>query len=101
MTSVKKRRGINGDFGKETPSQTGTTANIHMWFAAWHMDHGHTVEETDQFVNTLRKLKWTAYNIRAMTIEKLINDLHACGYKFAWAPRLAGDILRGISLKVS
>lgn len=72
-----------------------------MWFAAWHMDHGHTVEETEQFVNTLRRLKWTPSKVRLMSIEKLVYDLHSCGYQHAWAARFAGDMQRGIALKVS
>lgn len=72
-----------------------------MWFAAWHMDHGHTVAETDQFVDTLRKLKWTASDLRELSLDKLIEDLHTCGYECEWAPRLAGDLQRSIALKVS
>lgn len=101
MSSIKKRPGHQGDFGRETPPPTGTTANIHMWFAAWHMDHGHSVEETNQLVDTLRKLKWTATGVRELKVDKIIEDLCACGYEHEWAPRLAGDIQRAIALKVS
>lgn len=101
LSNTKRRPGQHGDFGKETPPITGTTANIHMWLAAWHMDHGHSVADTDQFVDTLRKLDWTATKLRNLSVEKLIEDLHTCDYKFDWAPRLAGDIKRAINLKVS
>jgi hypothetical protein len=100
-SNTKRRLGQHGDFGKETPLTTGTTANIHMWFAAWHMDHGYSVVATDELVDTLRKLDWDAIKLRELSVEKLVEDLHACDYKFEWAPRLAGDIKRGITLKVS
>ena len=65
------------------------------------MDHGHTVAETDKFVDTLRKLKWTAPDLRELSVDKLIEDIHACGYECEWTPRLAGDLQRSIALKVS
>jgi hypothetical protein len=101
VSNTKQRKGLDGDFGRETPSATGTTAKIHTWFAGWHLDDGFSVPETDKFVDTLRKLKWTATDIRELSVEELLHDLHACGYTFKWAPRLAGDIQRAITLKVS
>lgn len=47
MSNIKKWPGHHGDFGRETPPPTGTTANIHVWFVAWHMDHRLRVEETN------------------------------------------------------
>jgi hypothetical protein len=99
-SNKKQRKGLDGDFGRETPSTTGTTAKIHTWFAGWHLDDGFSVTETDKFVDTLRKLKWTAADIRELSVEELLHDLHACDYTFEWAPILAGDIQRATTLKV-
>ena len=101
VSNTKQRKGLNGDFGRETPSTTGTTANIHTWFAGWHLDDGFSVPETNKFVDILRKLKWTATDVRERSVNQLLDDLRACGYTFEWAPRLAGDIQRAITLKVS
>lgn len=97
----KKAAGHPGDFGKEISPLAGTAANVNMWFAAWHLDHGYTVAETVRFVDILRKLKWTPTDVHEMSVSKLLEDLQSCGYEYTWAPRLLGGMHRSMRLKVS
>jgi hypothetical protein len=101
MSTTKKRPGFPGEFGKDTPPLEGTAANINMWFAAWHLDHGHTVAEADIFVDILRELKWTPIDIHGISVNKLLQDIRSCGYEYKRAPRLVGDMHRAMTLNVS
>jgi hypothetical protein len=98
--SSRQRKGRLGFFVKETPSLTGTTDDINTWFAGWHLDNGFSVTRTNEFVDILRNLSWTAADLRQLSVQELFAGLNACGYNFEWAARFAADMQRAITLKV-
>jgi hypothetical protein len=98
--SSRQRKGRDGFFVKETPSLTGTTGDIHTWFAGWHLDNDFSVTKTNEFVDILRNLSWTAADLRQLSVQELLAGLNACGYNFEWAARFAADMQRAITLKV-
>ncbi|PSS13350.1 hypothetical protein M430DRAFT_278386 [Amorphotheca resinae ATCC 22711] len=97
--SSRQRKGRDGFFVKETPSLTGTTGDIHTWFAGWHLDNDFSVTKTNEFVDILRNLSWTAADLRQLSVQELLAGLNACGYNFEWAARFAADMQRAITLK--
>jgi hypothetical protein len=100
--SPRQKDGLKGCFSQDTPSATGNNVNVVMWVAAWHVDDGFPVPLAPgvTLLDGLCTLKWTATSIREMSVNMVLEDLYACGYKHAWAPRLAGDIKRALVLKV-